>query len=77
MYNFSSAYLAYENDFEFGITDPTNTYETTYGNAYVTFSTLSISEVPEASTWAMMLIGFAGLGFAGYRAPRTSAALAA
>ncbi len=23
--------------------------------------------VPEASTWAMMLIGFAGLGFAGYR----------
>lgn len=23
--------------------------------------------VPEASTWAMMLLGFAGLGFAGYR----------
>jgi hypothetical protein len=23
--------------------------------------------VPEMSTWAMMLIGFAGLGFAGYR----------
>jgi hypothetical protein len=23
--------------------------------------------VPEPSTWAMMLIGFAGLGFAGYR----------
>ena len=23
--------------------------------------------VPEASTWAMMLIGFAGLSFAGYR----------
>ncbi len=23
--------------------------------------------VPEASTWAMMLVGFAGLGFAGYR----------
>jgi hypothetical protein len=26
--------------------------------------------VPEPSTWAMMLIGFAGLGFAGYRASR-------
>jgi hypothetical protein len=25
------------------------------------------SSVPEPSTWAMMLIGFAGLGFAGYR----------
>jgi hypothetical protein len=23
--------------------------------------------VPESSTWAMMLVGFAGLGFAGYR----------
>jgi PEP-CTERM motif len=33
--------------------------------------------VPEPSTWAMMLIGFAGLGFAGYRASRKGAALAA
>ena len=32
---------------------------------------------PEPSTWAMMLLGFAGLGFAGYRASRKSAALAA
>jgi hypothetical protein len=23
--------------------------------------------VPEASTWAMMLLGFAGLGYEGYR----------
>jgi hypothetical protein len=28
---------------------------------------LSYSAVPEPSTWAMMLLGFAGLGFAGYR----------
>jgi hypothetical protein len=28
------------------------------------------ASVPELSTWAMMLIGFAGLGFAGYRASR-------
>jgi hypothetical protein len=28
--------------------------------------------VPEPSTWAMMLLGFAGLGFAGYRASRKS-----
>jgi len=27
----------------------------------------SIGRVPEPSTWAMMLLGFAGLGFAGYR----------
>jgi len=29
--------------------------------------------VPEPSTWAMMLLGFAGLGFAGYRASRRTA----
>jgi hypothetical protein len=29
-----------------------------------------------ARDWAMMLLGFAGLGFAGYRASRNSAALA-
>ena len=26
--------------------------------------------IPEPSTWAMMIAGFAGLGFAGYRASR-------
>ncbi len=34
------------------------------------------STVPEASTWAMMGIGFAGLAFAGYRTRRSSAAIA-
>jgi hypothetical protein len=29
--------------------------------------------VPEPSTWAMMLLGFAGLGFAGYRTARRGA----
>jgi hypothetical protein len=33
--------------------------------------------VPEPSTWTMMLIGFAGLGYAGHRASRNSAAVAA
>ena len=28
------------------------------------------ASVPEASTWAMMLLGFSGLGFAGYRRAR-------
>jgi hypothetical protein len=31
---------------------------------------LSGSTVPEPSTWAMLLLGFAGLGFAGYRHAR-------
>lgn len=31
-----------------------------------------VSNVPESSTWAMMLIGFAGLGFAGLRTAKKS-----
>jgi hypothetical protein len=34
------------------------------------------SAVPEPSTWAMMLLGFAGLGFAGYRGAKRRSALA-
>ena len=36
------------------------------GYAAITFD----SNAPEASTWVMMVIGFAGLGFAGYRKVR-------
>jgi hypothetical protein len=38
--------------------------------------TIKTSGVPEPSTWAMMLLGFAGLGFAGWRASRRTAASA-
>ncbi len=31
---------------------------------------LTYSAVPEPSTWAMMIFGFAGLGFIGYRQAR-------
>ena len=31
---------------------------------------VSVSAVPEASTWLMMLLGFAGIGFAAYRRSR-------
>ena len=39
--------------------------------------TLIAGNVPEPSTWAMMLLGLAGLGYAGYRASRRTAAAAA
>ena len=53
------------------------------GNAYGEFAanpgafgvgTFTLTAVPEASTWALMLIGFAGLGMAGYRASQKRAA---
>ena len=41
------------------------------------FQYSAASTAPEPSTWAMMLLGFAGLGFAGYRAKWKSVALPA
>jgi hypothetical protein len=38
--------------------------------------TATAESVPEASTWAMLLLGFAGLGFASYRARRAAASIA-
>ena len=41
-------------------------------------ATVTFTAVPELSTWAMILTGFAGLGFVGYRSSsRKSATLAA
>ncbi len=37
------------------------------------YHNLASVAIPELSTWAMMFIGFAGLGFAGYRASQRSA----
>jgi PEP-CTERM motif len=39
--------------------------------------TIAPTAVPEPATWATMLLGFAGLAFAGYRKSRKSALLAA
>jgi hypothetical protein len=39
-------------------------------------ATESVSAVPEASTWTMLIAGFAGLGMAGYRVSRKRGALA-
>jgi hypothetical protein len=36
----------------------------------------ALSAVPEPSTWAMILLGFAGLGYAGYRGRRSVVAAA-
>jgi hypothetical protein len=46
------------------------------GSFNATFS-LNGSVVPEPSTWALMLLGFAGLGFAGYRHAKRAGAASA
>jgi hypothetical protein len=37
--------------------------------------TFGTKSVPEPSTWALMLLGFAGVGFASYRSTRTTVAV--
>jgi hypothetical protein len=38
-----------------------------YPNLGIDSAFIGVGNVPEPSTWAMMLVGFAGLGYAGYR----------
>jgi PEP-CTERM motif len=70
---------SYEDTFDTFIEAPGTydgvTYEVLYGGFRWGF-TFTATDVPEPSTWAMMLLGFAGLGFAGYRASRRTAAAA-
>jgi hypothetical protein len=44
------------------------------GNILDNVSLSTASGIPEASTWAMLGLGFAGLGFAGFRARRSAVA---
>ena len=47
------------------------------GAASGVFDNFVSATVPEPSTWAMLLVGFAGLGFVSYRTARKGAARAA
>lgn len=49
------------------------TFDTASGHDY---SSAGVGAVPEPSTWAMLLIGFAGVGFLAYRRKRSGEALA-
>jgi hypothetical protein len=51
--------------------------EIQYGNLYCCGAVLDFSTVPEPSTWAMMLVGFVGLGLAGYAGSRKQRAISA
>jgi hypothetical protein len=41
------------------------------------FGTVVVAAVPEPSTWAMMILGFAGIGFVAYRRKSKPALMAA
>jgi choice-of-anchor C domain-containing protein len=49
------------------------TFASTTATAYgPVIDNVSIASIPEASTWVMMVLGFAGLGYAGFRSRKPS-----
>jgi hypothetical protein len=44
-----------------------------FGSSGYNPATISVSEIPLPSTWTMLLIGFAGLGFVAYRGSKKNA----
>lgn len=61
---------------ELGVVDPTTgVIESSFLTGVKGLHGMDFVAAPEASTWAMMLLGFAGLGFMGYRASAKRAAL--
>jgi PEP-CTERM motif len=60
-----------------GLTPGVYLYTFGSGTDADSFTIKVAAPVPEPSTWAMMLLGFAGLGYAGYRASRRESAAAA
>jgi hypothetical protein len=51
---------------------------TTFGNGgFIDNVTVEVAAVPEPSTWAMLLLGFAGIGFMAYRRKSKPALVAA
>jgi hypothetical protein len=64
-------------DFSALLTDSPITNLSVEGTSITGTLTVTAAGVPEPSMWVMMVIGFTGLGFAGYRASHKSAAVAA
>jgi hypothetical protein len=75
----NSPYQLYTYTFTTTVAGNLSFADNTVGNQNIgnILDNVTLSAAPEASTWAMMLVGFAGLGFAGYRTTRKSGPVAA
>ena len=54
-----------------GANNPTIFYFAGYDRSYGALDSFSVTAVPEPSTWAMLLLGFAGVGFMACRRTQT------
>ena len=75
---------SFQQVFDSTVSGESFTYSFNFSNAdapfnepsYIRITVSTSSAIPEASTWAMMVLGFAGLGYAGFRTTRKAAAVA-
>jgi hypothetical protein len=67
---FSKDPISYSVQLEYVIPTGANSIQIGWDGNSVYSPPVMASSVPEASTWAMMLIGLAGIGFVGYRRSR-------
>ena len=73
----SGTWVRFASNFIADGTSSTITFTENSGLTYVGLDDVSVTSVPEPSSWAMMGLGFAGLGFAVFRRGRkTSASIA-
>jgi hypothetical protein len=76
----NSLFVGNGNDFSSGFIDPLISFDPAFGlqpfQLDINVGNTPLSAVPEPSTWAMIILGFAGVGFMGYRRSRKNEGLA-
>jgi hypothetical protein len=75
--NESSTWTRFAFNFIADGTSNTISFSERNGPSYIGLDDVSIAAVPEPATWAMMILGFAGMGVMAYRRRNQNAALAA
>ena len=75
--NASSTWTRFAFNFIADGTSNTINFSERNGPLYIGLDDVSVTAVPEPATWAMMILGFAGIGFIAYRRKSKPAAMAA
>ena len=75
--NESSTWVRFAFNFIADGTSNTINFSEVNGPSYIGLDDVSVTAVPEPATWAMMILGFAGIGFIAYRRKSKPAAMAA
>jgi PEP-CTERM motif-containing protein/hapalindole biogenesis HpiC1 cyclase-like protein len=75
--NASSAWTRFAFNFFADGTSNTINFSERNGPLYIGLDDVSVTAVPEPATWAMMILGFAGIGFMAYRRKHKPASVGA